>query len=255
VLAAVLASAVALAGPGLQAKQTVAQITSFGPRPAGSRAELRVHRYVAARLDGLAYEVETQTIRLPRGGFSRNIVGTSGGPPRVVVLAHADGVRGTRAANDNASGVAAMLEIAAALQGRDGVVVAALGAEERIETRSRSHLGSAALLRALSASERRSIGFAVSLDMVGVGTRLRVRGIEAQPNRSARLLMPGASYLRDPLGQSDHAELTRAGIPAAWLQWREDRCWHSTCDTLQRIGVQRLQSAIEVTLKAAEAVL
>jgi hypothetical protein len=255
VLAALLATAVALAGPGLQAKQTVAEITSFGPRPAGSRAELRVHRYAAARLTGLGYEVETQTFRLPRGGSSRNIVGTSDGTPRVVVLAHADGVRGTRAANDNASGVAALLEIATALQGRDGVVVAALGAEERIETRSRYHLGSAAFLRALSPPERAPIRFAVSLDMVGVGTRLRVRGIEPQPNRSARLLIPGASYLRDRLGQSDHAELTRAGIPAAWLQWREDRCWHSKCDTLKRISVQRLQAAIDVTLRAAEAAL
>ena len=170
-LAAVLATAVALASPGLQAKRTVAEITAFGPRPAGSKAELRVHRYVAARLDRLGYDVETPTFRLARGGLSRNVVGTSDGRPRVVVLAHADGVRGTRAANDNASGVAVMLEVAAALQGRDGVVVAALGAEERIETRSRYHLGSAAFLRAQSPPERASIRFAVSLDMVGVGTR------------------------------------------------------------------------------------
>jgi peptidase M28-like protein len=256
VLGAVLATAIALTTPGLQAKQTVAEIASFGPRSAGSKTELRVQRLVMTRLEALGYALGIQNFRLPRGGSSRNITGITGGVPlKVVVLAHVDGVRGTRAANDNASGVAAMLEVAAALRGRRGVMVVAVGAEERIETRSRYHLGSAAFVRGLSRAERRSIRFAVSLDMVGVGTRLRVRGIEAQPNRSARLLIPGASYLRDPLGQSDHAELTRAGIPAAWLQWREDRCWHSKCDNVQRIRVQKLQSAIDVTLKAAEAVL
>jgi aminopeptidase YwaD len=256
VIGAVAAAAIALAAPGEAAKQTVAAIASFGPRPAGSKAELRVQRLVMARLETLGYALGIQNFRLPRGGSSRNVTGITGGiPPKVVVLAHVDGVRGTRAANDNASGVAAMLEVAAALQGRPGVMVVALGAEERIETRSRYHLGSAAFVRGLAPAERRSIRFAVSLDMVGVGTRLRVRGIETRPNRSARLLIPAAAYLRDPLGQSDHAELTRAGIPAAWLQWREDRCWHSTCDTVRRISVQKLQAAIDATVRAAQAAL
>ena len=254
-LGAVLATATALAAPGVQAKETVAEIASFGARPAGSQNELRVHRLVAGRLEGLDYSVSVRSFGLPWGGRSRNVVGRTGGAPRVVLLAHADGVRGTRAANDNASGVAALLQVAAALRGRPGVIVAALGAEERIETRSRNHLGSASFVRGLTPSERRSIRFAVSLDMVGVGTRLRVRGLEPRPNRSARLLIPGASYLPDRLGQSDHAELARAGIPAAWLQWREDRCWHSTCDTAGRVSVRNLQAAIDVTLEAAQAVL
>ena len=166
-------------------------------------------------------------------------------PARVVVLAHADWVRGTTAANDNGSGIGALL----------GVVVAALGAEERIETRSRYHLGSLAFVRGLSPADRRSIRFAVSLDMVAVGTRLRVRGIEAAPNRSARMLMPAATYLRDPLGQSDHAELTRAGIPAAWLEWRDDRCWHAACDRVARLDARKLQAAIDATVRAADSVL
>lgn len=254
-IGAVAAAGLALAASGADAKQTVAQIASFGPRPAGSAAELRVDRLVVARLRRLGYGISTQTFPLPRGGVSRNVVGRSAGALRVLVLAHADGVRGTQAANDNASGVGAMLEVAAGLRGRPGVLVAALGAEERIETRSRYHLGSAALLRSLSPAARRSIRFVVSLDMVGVGTRLRTRGLEATPNRSAVLLLRSSSYLRDPLGYSDHAEFTRAGIPAAWLQWREDRCWHSACDTAARVSAQRLQAAIDATLRAATAAL
>jgi Zn-dependent M28 family amino/carboxypeptidase len=256
VLGAVVAAALALAAsPGTAAKQTVAEITAFGPRPAGSAAERGVQALVSRRLKAFGYNITSQTFALPRGGSSRNVVARSAGLPRVVVLAHADGVRGTRAANDNASGVALLLELARTLGGRPGVVLAALGAEERIETRSRDHLGSAAFVRSFSGSERRAIRFAVSLDMVGVGTRLRVRGIEARPNRSARLLVPAAPYLRDRLGQSDHAELTRAGIPAAWLQWREDRCWHTSCDTVARVRVANLQAAYDATFAAAEAAL
>ena len=53
-------------------------------------------------------------------------------------------------------------------------------------TRSSLHLGSARLLRSLSSAERRSVRVALSLDMVGNGPELNVRGLEAAPNRSAR---------------------------------------------------------------------
>ena len=67
--------------------------------------------------------------------------------------------------------------------------------------------------------------------------------------------MPAATYLRDPLGQSDHAEQTRAGIPAAWLEWRDDRCWHAACDRVARLDARKLQAAIDATVRAADEVL
>jgi Peptidase family M28 len=130
---------------------------------AGSAAERRVEGQVFRRPEAFGYTVTSETFALPRGGSSRNVVGTSAGVPRVVVLADADGVRGTSAANHKASSVAVLLELARALRGRLGVVVAALGSEERIETRSRYYLGSAAFVRSLSGSERRASRFAVSL--------------------------------------------------------------------------------------------
>jgi len=256
VFGAVAAAAIVLAAPGVAAKATVGQIASFGPRPAGSAAELKVDRLVAARLRALGYRVTTQTFSLPRGGGSRNVVARSEGPARILIGAHADGVRAGPGANDNGSGVAAMLELAAALRGMSGVLLVAFGAEERVETGSSFHLGSQAFLRA-NGNDRRTVRFAVSLDMVGVGARLYVRGLEASPNRSARLLLSSgrSTYLRDPTGQSDHAELTRDGLPAAWLQWREDRCWHSACDTASRVRADRLGIAITGTLVAARKAL
>ena len=247
--------------PGLRAKTTVARIAALGPRPAGSRAELRAASLVAAQLRGLGYRTLVQPFPLPRGGVSRNVVGVSAKPWRVVIVAHVDGVRAGPAANDNASGVAAMLEVARALRGRRGVLVAALGAEERVETGSPLHLGSARLLRGISRAGRRRIGLALSLDMVGVGPTLNVRGLESAPSRSPRVVLArsralgrGASYRQDT-GQSDHAELTRGGLPAGWVQWRWDPCWHSACDVASRVDARKLDAAIRLATAAAEAVL
>ena len=266
-LAGVVAALV-LAGPagaaefsGRRAKATVVKIASLGPRVAGSGNERKAGRIVAERLRGLGYSVVVQRVRLPDGDTSRNVVGRSPGPLRAVVVAHLDGVSGTVAANDNASGVAVMLEVARALRGRDGVLVAAVGAEERQETGSRLHLGSARLVRGLSRAQRRSIRLALSLDMVGVGTRLTVRGLERRPNRSARLTLGRAralgfraSYLRDE-GLSDHAELTRAGVPAALFTWRWDDCWHEPCDRPERVKPRKLRKVGRTVVAAARAVL
>lgn len=242
---------------GVRAKALAVQLAALGPRVAGSEAERRGQELVAARLRALGYRVVLQPFPLPRGGSSRNVVAVPDGPPRALVVAHVDSVREGRGANDNASGVAVLLELARALRDRAGVMLVATGAEERRETGSRMHLGARRLLRGLSARGRASIRLAVALDMVGVGARLHVRGLEAAPNASAHLLLrytPAASYLRDP-GWSDHAELTRAGIPAAWLEWRDDACYHAACDTAGRLRPARLQAAGEAALRALRAVL
>lgn len=238
-------------GPGERALATVRALAR--PRVAGSSGERVVASRVEARLRSLGYAVSRQPFRLPRGGVSRNVAGRTAGPVRIVVVAHMDGVAGTPAANDNASGVAVLLELAAALAEHEGVLVAGVGAEERHETGSPLHLGSLRLSRSLS---RSGVRLAVALDMVGVGTRLHVRGIEARPNASARALLRAgrATYLRDP-GHSDHAELTRAGIPAAWVQWREDACWHRSCDVASRVRPRKLEAAYVLVLRAAERIL
>ena len=210
---------------------------------------------VQRELRALGYRVQIQPFSLPGGGGSRNIVGRTPGPLRAIVVAHIDGVAEGPAANDNGSGVAAMLEVGRELAGRPGLLVAALGAEDRVETGSGLHLGSARLVRGLTRAERRSLRVALSLDMVGVGPTLNVRGLEAAPNRSARLALARARALRFPAtyrrdtGQSDHAELTRAGIPAAWVQWRWDTCWHEACDRPQRLEPSKLAVAARLALE------
>jgi aminopeptidase S len=243
-------------GPGERAHAMVRLLASFGPRPAGSVNESRAGDIIASRLRAFGWDVSEQPFALPRGGVSRNVVARSAGPARVVLVAHVDGVSAGPAANDNGSGVAVLLELAGVLRGTRGVVLAATGAEERVQTRSRTHLGAARLLRSLSATDRASVRFAAALDMLGVGPAMTVRGPEPAPNRSAAALLSAAQrvgarayYLRDR-GESDHAELTRGGVPAAWLEWREDPCWHAACDRARRVDPVRLRVSYETVLAA-----
>lgn len=258
-LGSVPASGAAISGAA--AKEWTAKIAALGQRPAGGGHERRAGEIVKARLKELGYEVVGQWFTLPNGKTSRNIVGRTTRPTRVIIVAHIDGVLGTTAANDNGSGVGLLLELARELRGKPGVLVAALGAEERVVTGSNYHLGSLRLLRSLTPAQRSKVRVALSLDMVGVGTRLYVRGIEAAPNRSARIALARAralglrvTYLRDS-GQSDHAEMSRAGMPAAWIEWRNDACWHSPCDRIGRVQPWKMGPAGRLALSAARAVL
>jgi hypothetical protein len=241
---------------GLRAQSTVRAIAVLGPRVAGTATERRAGTVVRERFAKLGLEPMVQSVPLPRGGASRNLVFRSGGPLRAIVVAHLDGVSAGPAANDNGSGVGALLEVARELGDRPGVLYAALGAEEQVMTGSKLHLGSARLLRSLRPGERRSVRLVLSLDMVGYGPTLNVRGLEPRPNRSARIALAAAhrlglpaTYLRDR-GLSDHEEFTRGGIPAAWVEWRWDPCWHTACDRTGRVRPEKLSAAIRLAVAA-----
>jgi hypothetical protein len=96
--------------------------------------------------------------------------------------------------------------------------------------------------------------------MVGYGPELNVRGLEVRgPNRSARTALAAAravgvraTYLPDR-GLSDHEELTRGGVPAAWIEWRWDPCWHTACDRVGRLDTAKLSAAIGLTVRAVRA--
>ena len=241
---------------GQRAKRFVYRLAALGPRVAGSATERRAAALVRDELRRLGYRVRIQRFPLPRGGFSQNVVGLSRGPTTAIVAAHLDGVSGTVAANDNGSGVAALLEVARALRARPGLLVAALGAEERHETGSPLHLGSARLMRGISAAGKRRVAVAVSLDMVGVGWSLEARGLEPFPNRSARRVLAAGRRLGLPTvyhqdtGQSDHAEMTRGGLPASWIEWRWDPCWHEPCDRPDRVSASKLEAASRLAVAA-----
>ena len=241
---------------GKRAKKFVAALAANGPRVAGTPNERRGAWLVQQRFEKLGLPVTIQKFRLPNGRNSRNVIAKTGGPLRTLVVAHMDSVRAGPGANDNGSGVAAMLEVAAVMKEKEGIWLVAVGAEEREMTGSSLHLGSYRLLRSIPRSVRPQVVLALSLDMVGYGPTLNIRGLEASPNRSARrainrarALGYGPSYLRDS-GVSDHAELTRGGIPAALVTYRWDPCWHEACDRPPRVVPRKMGNAARLTIAA-----
>lgn len=248
----------ALLAPPFETANAMAHVrylAGLGPRAAGGTAERTACDYVAARLRDHGYAVSVQTVAIPGGRTSRNVIATrAGASPEVVVLgAHIDSKHPSPGGNDNASGVGVVLELArvvAQAAPQATVRFIAFGAEEISgATPDDHHFGSRHYVASLSAAERSRVAAAVSVDMVGYGTVFHVRSMLVGPTTAVGSLQRWAgvsgqpmTFLRDPgaYGWSDHEAFEFAGIPAAWVQWRPDSAYHTTGDTAAHVQPARV---------------
>lgn len=234
----------------------VSAIAGLGARPAGGAAERQACDYVAAQLRGWGYTVTTQDVLLPGGRHSRNVIAEHAGTrPEVIVLgAHIDSKYPSPGANDNASGVAVTLELARVLARSTTtptVRFIAFGAEEIAgDTADDHHFGSRQYVAALSSAGNATISGMVSVDMVGYGSTFNVRSLGTGPQTAVGALRTRAWFVGQPLpylrdfgryGWSDHEGFERAGIPAAWLEWRDDPVYHTTRDTASHVQASRVR--------------
>ena len=243
----------------------------IGSRPAGSRAELRAHRYVARRFRRAGLDTTFTRFRVPnRGrGWSRNVVGAHDGPHRClkIVMAHTDSVPAGPGAVDNASGVGLVVALARRLRAITpycDVWLVATGSEERPYTGQADHLGARRLVKYVR--QQRSaqrLRYALSLDMVGRGGRFQVSSPHAgpRPRVEGQVLAAGqrtdVTLRFDPdsgTGNSDHREFELAGLPGLVIHlWHGlEPCYHSACDTwqrLQRRSLRRVQRVAEDALR------
>jgi aminopeptidase YwaD len=249
-------AAAAVLSPGPSAADAHAFARSLalaGPRPAGSAAERRAHARVEARFRSAGLRIGHDRFRVPGHGRSRNVLGIADGPGDClrIVMAHTDSDPPAPGADDNASGVGALVALAGPL----GAVPAAsrtcdtwlvaTGSEERGYTRQPDHLGASAVVRRLRRLHRTGdVRFALSLDEVGRGTRFWLRSTAAAPRADAeRAVLRAADragvavrWVRDEAtGNSDHRELALAGMPAMKLGVPDEPCRHTICDTVDRL--------------------
>lgn len=228
-----------------------------GPRPGTTPAYFEAADWVESRLAELGWQVERQTFRVP-GGFSEagpteglpveagrsvNLVATRGdvvpGEPWLAVGAHLDTVPTSPGAEDNASGIGALLAVAEAAAGhrtRLPVVLIAFGAEEpRGPSDDDHHFGSRAYVASLTAAERRSLRGMVAMDRVGVGAVVPV-GSAQEPDRLRAELLEAAERSGVPTvaetGQrsSDHWSFVREGLPGVRLGSTSYAGYHSAQD-------------------------
>ena len=113
----------------------IRDLVAIGPRDAASAASDRAASYVAARLRSAGYRVTLQPFTVPAGvswgvrvpaGTTANVVADPPGldprKPHVVLGAHLDTVPQAPGAEDNASGLMVLVEVARLLRGQRGAV-------------------------------------------------------------------------------------------------------------------------------------
>jgi hypothetical protein len=281
VLLAPLAAAAPAAAPPMDAAEPAAGATNaayraavhlandIGSRPAGSRAELRAHRYVARRFRRAGLDVAYTSFPVPGRGRSRNVVGAYDGPHRClkIAMAHTDSVPAGPGAVDNASGVGVVVALAPRLRAIRpfcDVWLVATGAEERPFTGASDHLGARRLVEHVRRRRSaRRLRYALSLDMVGRGSRFQLRSprssprerVERQVIRSGRRRGVELRWRPDSgTGNSDHREFELAGLPGLVMElWTGlEPCWHSACDRAARLrprSLARAQRVAEAALR------
>lgn len=230
-----------------RALETVRALTEIGPREAASPAYRQAADLVLNLFASAGYQARLQRVRVPAGtvdglrvpsGATFNIVaeppGFDPGKGFAVVGGHLDTAPDSPGANDNASGVAVLIELARMVAIEPPplpVVFVAFGAEERRRvdnTHSRTAMGSRAYLASLGEA-RANVRAGIVVDMVGRGRRLNILGRGAV----RRLALTTAGRLGIDTASaatglySDHVAFYPYDIPAVWL-WSGE---HSTLHT------------------------
>jgi hypothetical protein len=261
-----LAAALALMGtaddPGYAFARSLALA---GPRPAGGAAERRAQRRAAAAFGAAGLTVTQDRFPVPGRHHSRNVTGALETPRDClwILMAHADTVPPSPGAEDNASGVGALVALAprlGPLQPRCDVWLVATGAEERIYTGQPDHLGASALVRRIRARGRpRDLRWALALDEVGRGRRMwlrspRRRGFERRVLAAAPAAGLAVRWVADEgSGNSDHREFSLAGLVAGKLGVPDNPLRHTAADRAGRLRAAtfpRIRRLLEALLQS-----
>jgi alkaline phosphatase isozyme conversion protein len=220
---------------GEVARPLIRDLTNMGPRVAGSETETKAAQYIATVFQALGYAPETQPFTTNAGDksiSSANVVTTKDGnsSQEIIVGAHYDSIEGVPGADDNASGVAVMLEVAKLVQSAPTpytIRFIAFGAGET------GLAGSYAYLNQMSQEEFENTIAMINLDSLVAGDIAYVysdedkqsvvrdwalewalgNGFDLQTVRNVDLTDPASGK-----GSSDYAPFQNAGIPYAFFQ-------------------------------------
>jgi aminopeptidase S len=180
---------------------------------------------VRIRVDTVSEQRETRNVLAESPG-------TSAGERVAMAGAHLDSVEEGPGINDNASGVAALLETARVSADRPGLRLGFWAAEEL------GLYGSRHYVEGLDRSERREVAAYVNLDMVGSPNPNPV--VYDTDDRIERALRRGFEGPEGETGlgeSSDHASFEDGGIPSGGLftgaSRTADPCYHRRCDTIE----------------------
>jgi hypothetical protein len=245
------------------AMRLVRELAAMGSREATSRAFAQAADLVQIRLAALGYSVRRQTFTVPAGsswgvpvprGRTANVIavpaGLTPGDPHLVVGAHLDTVPQSPGAEDNASGVAVLVELARlAREGgtRLPVVFVAFAAEEpRGPTDDEHHFGSQEYVRRSAGAEGDARRAMVSLDRVGAPGSVPVCTGGLSPRLVQRELLAAAARVGVRARAcenrtSDHWPFEKAGETVARIGGNPSPGYHSARDLPRLVSRRQLE--------------
>ncbi|MBM4425227.1 MAG: DUF4910 domain-containing protein [Chloroflexi bacterium] len=234
---------------------------AFGPRPTGAEAHRQTGDYILAELTARGWKTETQEF-VYRDAPARNIIGKAaiGRGPVIIIGAHYDTRRHadrdsasptapTPGANDGASGVAVLLELARALDTQDSryeIWLAFFDAEDNGGIDGWEWIvGSTHMAQTLTVRPEAVI----IADMIGDADQQLFfetnsdAALSAQLFQIAAALGYGEQFIPAPKYAilDDHAPFAQLGIPVVDLIDFDYPHWHTTADTLDKISADSLE--------------
>lgn len=223
----------------------------IGVRRGASAAEQRAAAYITTRMEAWGYRALRQPVALPDGRTTLNLIFDTPGSLgwSLTLGAHIDSKPPSPGANDNASGVATLLEIAHALSVAPppvGIRYIFFGSEEiQGKDEDAHHFGSRGYVARMTEEERARCGGMICVDTVAGGPHLVIgsMGPSSPLARDLRLLARRRGYTpegrRDP-GWSDHEPFEKAGFTVAYVRWRIDPTLHTARDDFRHIDAHKM---------------
>lgn len=216
----------------------------IGTRLAGSDKDLEAAEFIRFCFRESGCNTAFQPFENPAGAGCWNVIAFHDAMPEsyIVVGAHYDTVATTVGANDNASGLAVMLESARVLADEDlpiPVVFVAFGSEEGSHAGSKhfvASLGSPSVVRGM-----------INLDAVGIESHMEIGSYGVvDPWLSDHCVSVARRLGHEPMdgsfgGKSDYASFADAGIPVACFARIDHATAHTWDDNMSIISARGME--------------
>jgi glutaminyl-peptide cyclotransferase len=251
----------------------------FGPRPPGTPAHEKCRDYLLSELSTYASSAELQSFEHVRSGKTykfANVIGKFGksGTPAILLCAHwdtrptadqelepADQKKPILGANDGASGVAVLLELARMFHERPPAVpvtIVLFDGEDFGPKEGDMFLGA----KHFASTLKKPTGYryGILLDMIGdkgLGIYKEWNSVSAAGDvvdriwSAARSLGHGSAFIDQTKYtiSDDHVPLIRAGLPCVDVIDFDYAYWHTLSDTVDKCSPKSLQTVGETIAK------
>ncbi len=237
--------------------KTIVHLTKdIGSRPAGSEQTSQAIQFVSQELKSMGYHPIYQDFRLPDNTQGRSVdvfdVGTT--QREIILTAHVDTLPDSPGANEDASGVAVLLELARTVRKYHipvGVHFLFLGAEEKIHGYEEESYFSSA--RFMDYQKERGVQFmngVIVIDKIGAGEKLQVTLIDSTTSNIMDKLLDKSNQLKIPVEkqvvQQEELEsipYVDIGLETVRLEWSPNPHLHSSKDTADKIERKKIETA------------